>query len=60
MKITDLSGFDLEIDILQLATMQADDYRHFRHPDLAHQAMDEHLEAYWEDVYQKLLALNTG
>lgn len=55
MKITDLNDFDLEIAIIQ-----ADDYRHFRHFDPAHQAMDEHLQAYWEDVYQKLLALNPG
>jgi hypothetical protein len=28
LKITDLNGVGLEIDNLQLAVMQADDYRH--------------------------------
>lgn len=50
MKITDLNGFDLEIDNLQLAIMQADDNKHFRHLDPAYQQTDERLQAYWEDV----------
>lgn len=60
MKIIDLNGFDLEIDNLQLAIMQADDNRHFRHLDPLYRQTDERLQAYWEDVYQKLLALNTS
>jgi hypothetical protein len=59
LKIRDLNGFNIEIDNFQLAIMQADDYRHFRHLDPAYQAMDNRLQAYWDDVYQKLLALNT-
>jgi len=57
MKITDLNGFDLEIDNLQLAIMQADDYRHFEHfnPDLIDLTIAK--QVYWEDIYQKLLRL---
>ncbi|MBK0379375.1 hypothetical protein [Mucilaginibacter segetis] len=57
MKITDLNGFDLEIDNLQLAIMQADDYRHYHHLNPEYHRIDEQLQKYWEDVYQKLLAL---
>jgi hypothetical protein len=57
IKITDLNGFDLEIDDLQLAIMQADDYRHYRHLDPAFQNADERLHKYWEDIYQKLIQL---
>lgn len=57
MKITDLNGFDIEIDDLQLAIMQADDYRHIEpfSPDLVELAAKR--RAYWEDVYQKLIQL---
>jgi len=57
MTIIDLNGFELEIEDLALAIMQADDYRHFEHinPDLAELTMKR--KAYWEDIYQKLLKL---
>lgn len=57
MKITDLNGFVLEIENLQLAIMQADDYRHYEHTDPTNKAEDEKRKAYWEDVYQKLIQL---
>ena len=57
LKITDLNGFELEIDNLQLAIMQADDYRHYQHFDPQHQQADEKRKIYWEDIYQKLLQL---
>jgi hypothetical protein len=57
LKITDLNGFELEIDNLQLAIMQADDNRHYRHLDPQHQQADEQRQAYWNDIYQKLIQL---
>lgn len=57
LKITDLYGFELEIDNLQLAIMQADDYRHYRHLDPKFSTADERLQHYWNDVYEKLLTL---
>ena len=39
--ITDLNGFELQIDNLQLATMQADDYRHYQHFNPENQQTDE-------------------
>ena len=57
LKITDRNGFEIEIENLQLAIMQADDYRHYTHLDPKHRQADERQKAYWEDVYQKLLQL---
>ena len=57
MKITDLDGKVIEVDDLTLAIMQADDYRHYRHSCEGFELMDERQRTYWEDIYQKLLAL---
>jgi hypothetical protein len=59
MKITDINGFDLEIDDLQLAIMQVDDNRHYEHFNPQNQQADEKRKAYWEDIYQKLLTLQS-
>jgi hypothetical protein len=57
MKILDLNGKIIEVENLDLAIMQADDYRHMKHNDPAFTKLDETLNAYWDDVYQKLLKL---
>ncbi|QJD94358.1 hypothetical protein HH214_08895 [Mucilaginibacter robiniae] len=57
LTITDLHGQTIEITDLQLALLQADDYRHYRRLDAAYEEEDEQLQVYWEDVYQKLTAL---
>jgi hypothetical protein len=57
MNITDINGIDLEIENLQLAIMQADDYRHYEHLNPKNRQADDERKAYWEDVYQKLLTL---
>lgn len=57
MKIIDLDGKVIEIENLDLAIMQADDYRHWRHTDPSFAELDKKMQAYWNDVYQKLLKL---
>lgn len=57
MKITDQNGKLITIENLDLAILKADDYRHYRHTDPALKKLDECLQAYWEDLYQKLLRL---
>ncbi len=59
MKIIDIHGKEITVTDLDLAIMQADDYRHYRHADPAFKVFDERQQAYWEDVYQKLLRLNS-
>jgi hypothetical protein len=55
MQITDLDGKNIQVTDIDLAIMQADDYRHYR--VTAPTEYQLHLYAYWEDIYQKLLAL---
>lgn len=57
MKITDKDGKIITVENLQLALMQADDYRHYRHTDPGYTAFDDKQQAYWDDLYQKLLTL---
>ncbi len=59
MKVIDLNGKEITIENLDLAILQADDYRHYQHTDPAFKLMDERQQAYWEDVYQKLVLLKT-
>lgn len=55
MKIIDNNGMPIEVDDLDLALMQADDYRHYRVSEPTEN--DYKRYAYWEDLYQKLLNL---
>ena len=58
MKITDLEGKEIEVRDLDLALLQADDYRHYRVKEPTE--MHLHLYQYWEDIYQKLLAFKSA
>lgn len=56
--ITDIDGKTITVENLQLALLQADDYRHYRHTDPSYVYLDKKQQAYWEDVYKKLLVLS--
>lgn len=55
MKLIDLDGKVIEVENLDLALLQADDYRHYRVTIPTRNDINRY--AYWEDVYQKLLKL---
>lgn len=57
MHIIDLNGNRIEITDLQLPIMQADDYRHYTITDPAGFEFGTRQQAYWNDIYQKLLLL---
>lgn len=57
MKIIDLDGKVIEVENLDLAMLQADDYRHYRVTKPTVNDLKRY--DYWEDVYQKLLKLKT-
>lgn len=57
MQITDNTGKVIEVENLDLALMQADDYRHISHFDTAYAQVDRKLQNYWQDIYDKLLLL---
>ncbi|WDF55803.1 3-isopropylmalate dehydratase [Mucilaginibacter sp. KACC 22063] len=55
MKIIDLNGKVIEVENINLALLQADDYRHYRVNKPTENDLNRY--AYWEDIYQKLLHL---
>ena len=55
--IVDQNGKIITVENLDLAILQADDYRHYRHTDPSFKLLDDGLQSYWENVYQKLVAL---
>ncbi|WDF77136.1 hypothetical protein PQ469_24940 [Mucilaginibacter sp. KACC 22773] len=57
MNIVDKNGQVMTIENLDLAILQADDYRQYRHHHPSFKTLDEGLQAYWEDVCLKLLRL---
>ena len=57
LTITDLEGKEIEITDLNLAIMQADDFRHYSTTIADHLPFVSKRQCYWEDFYQKLLAL---
>lgn len=60
MKITGTNGEEIEVTDLNKAIAQADSFRGFRHQDPAHENRDKYLQAYWQDVYEKLLLQQRG
>lgn len=57
MKITDKNGFDIEVDDLERAIVQADNFRQLGHADEQFKDGDEIRQAYWQDIYENLLRL---
>ncbi|PTQ91830.1 hypothetical protein C8P68_1173 [Mucilaginibacter yixingensis] len=55
MYIIDLDGKKIEVTDLDLAIMQADDFRHYRVTKPSE--YQRYLYKYWEDFYQKLLRI---
>lgn len=55
--ITDLYGNEIQIVDLNLALMQADDFRHYSTSDPKQSEFFRKQQLYWEDVYQKLAKL---
>lgn len=59
MEIKDLTGKTIRVTDLDLAILQADDYRHYRRADPVYTEQNAALQAYWQDIYEKLLKLRS-
>jgi len=59
MNITDINGKVIEISDLDLAIIQADDVRHYSTTQPEQLAFVLRQQAYWQDIYQKLLSLKS-
>jgi hypothetical protein len=57
MEIIDLGGKTIVISDLEKAITQSDLFRTYTHTDPAFQQLDSQLQAYWQDIYGKLMQL---
>ncbi|QDW25511.1 hypothetical protein FFJ24_012065 [Pedobacter sp. KBS0701] len=57
LKVIDLAGRPIRVNNLEAAIKQADLYRNQYHEDPRFAELDKRLRGYWEDLYQKLVAL---
>lgn len=55
MTILDLNGSEIQVADLNLALIQADDFRNYSTSQPENLEFFRKQQAYWEDIYQKLL-----
>ncbi|MFH7017344.1 hypothetical protein [Flavobacterium sp. FlaQc-47] len=58
IQIEDINGENIDIINLSEAIKQADYFRNFAHSDKLFEKFDKKRQAYWQDVYEKLVAIS--
>ncbi|OXA69092.1 hypothetical protein B0A67_20245 [Flavobacterium aquidurense] len=58
MQIEDKNGENVEVANLTQAIEQADYFRNFAHADKLFEKFDKKRQAYWQDMYEKLVAIS--
>ena len=58
IKIIDMHGREIGVTDLNLALIQADDFRHYATTDPSRFDFFQKQRAYWQDIYEKLLLLD--
>lgn len=58
IQIEDINGENIDIINLSEAIKQADYFRNFSHSDKLFEKFDKKRQAYWQDVYEKLVAIS--
>jgi|LakMenEpi03Aug12_release.lakeMendotaPanAssembly.Ray.scaffolds.fasta_scaffold3723714_1 hypothetical protein len=56
--IEDKNGEKVEVANLTQAIEQADYFRNFAHSDKLFEKFDKKRQAYWQDMYEKLVAIS--
>lgn len=57
MKVADLNGCLIEISNLDEAIKITKQYKEYQHEDKTYSDFDIRQKAYWEDMYEKLIAI---
>ena len=57
-QIEDKNGENIEITNLAVAIRQADYFRNFAHTDKLFEKFDKERQAYWQDLYEKLISIS--
>ena len=58
IQIEDKNGKNLTVTNLTQAIEQADYFRNFAHTDKLFEKFDKKRQAYWQDMYEKLVAIS--
>jgi hypothetical protein len=58
IQIEDKNGKNITVTNLTQAIEQADYFRNFAHTDKLFEKFDKERQAYWQDLYEKLIAIN--
>ncbi|RKR08921.1 hypothetical protein C8C83_0516 [Flavobacterium sp. 90] len=58
IQIEDKNGENVEVANLTQAIEQADYFRNFAHSDKLFEKFDKKQQAYWQDMYEKLVAIS--
>ncbi|MBG6063311.1 hypothetical protein IWX83_003121 [Flavobacterium sp. CG_9.1] len=58
IQVEDKEGKIMTVTNLPEAVQQADYFRNFAHTDKLFEKFDKERQAYWQDLYEKLVAIN--
>jgi len=58
IQVEDKNGKNIRITNLIQAIEQADYFRNFTHTDKIFEKFDKERQVYWQDLYEKLVAIN--
>ncbi|WP_089056841.1 hypothetical protein [Flavobacterium plurextorum] len=58
IQIEDKNGENVEVNNLNQAIKQADYFRNFSHTDKLFEKFDKKRQAYWQDMYEKLIKIS--
>jgi hypothetical protein len=58
IQIEDKNGENVEVANLTQAIEQADYFRNFAHSDKLFEKFDKKRQAYWQDMYEKLVVIS--
>ncbi|SHG78873.1 hypothetical protein [Flavobacterium aquidurense] len=58
IQVEDKNGKIIRVNNLAQAIEQADYFRNFAHEDKLFEKFDKERQAYWQDLYEKLVAIN--
>lgn len=58
IQVEDKDGKTITVTNLPEALEQADSFRNYSHVDKAFEKFDQERQAYWQDLYEKLVKIN--
>lgn len=58
IQIEDKNGKNIRVTNLTQAIEQADYFKNFSHTDIIFEKFDKERQAYWKDLYEKLVAIS--